>query len=109
MGTYQVPECWPTVGPLLSASNTALKGERSSLELMGVALKTGARSVLASLWNVDDKATAKLMTGFYQQWQQNGFSNKAKALQRAQLELLKTSEFKHPYYWASFVLIGNWQ
>jgi CHAT domain-containing protein len=93
----------------LSASRTALKGERSSLELMGVALKTEARSVLASLWNVNDEATAKLMIEFYRQWQQNGFSNKAKALQQAQLELLKTPGFEHPYYWASFVLIGNWQ
>lgn len=93
----------------LSACNTAIIGEPSSLELVGIAAKTKARSVLASLGIVNDEATAKLMTGFYQHWQQNDFSNKAKALQQAQLELLKTSEFKHPYYWASFVLIGNWQ
>lgn len=92
-----------------SASETAIGSESSSLGLAGLAIKTGARSALASLWNVSDYATARLMTEFYRQWKDNHFSSKAKALQQAQLKLLMTPELAHPYFWAAFVLIGNWQ
>ncbi len=79
------------------------------VKVASMIVKTGARSALASLWNVSDYATARLMTEFYQQWKENHFSSKAKALQQAQLKLLRTPELKHPYFWAAFVLIGNWQ
>jgi CHAT domain-containing protein len=68
----------------------------------------GAASVVASLWKVDDVATAELMKRFYQEM----FINKKKpsaALRDAQLSLAKTTRWKSPYYWAGFVLQGEWR
>jgi CHAT domain-containing protein len=78
------------------------------LGLAGIALKAGARTALTSLWFIDDKTTTRLMKKFYQQWQVRSLS-KAKALQAAQLDLLKDSRYRHPAYWAPFLLIGHWQ
>jgi len=91
----------------LSACQTAVGDERAALGLAGVAIKAGARSALASLWFIDDEATSRVMTGFYEALQQPGVS-KAQALQRAQLELLQDKRFSHPGYWAPFLMIGNW-
>ena len=92
----------------LSACQTAVGDDQAALGLAGIALKAGARSALASLWSIDDKATSILMNKFYQQLQQNGLS-KAKALQTAQQYLLGYYRYQHPAYWASFLLIGNWK
>ncbi|MDM8567510.1 CHAT domain-containing protein [Candidatus Halobeggiatoa sp. HSG11] len=92
----------------LSACQTAVGDDQAALGLAGVALKAGAKSALASLWAIDDDATAILMQKFYQQLHVKQLS-KAKALQMAQLKLLKYRNYKHPAYWASFLLIGNWQ
>jgi CHAT domain-containing protein len=92
---------------VLSACKTANGDKRAPLGLAGVAVRSGARSTLASLWSVDDKSTSELMAKFYQQLTKSGIT-KAEALRRAQIELLQKSEFKHPYYWAAFVLVGNW-
>ncbi|MCK5719128.1 MAG: tetratricopeptide repeat protein [Thiomargarita sp.] len=92
----------------LSACQTAVGDDQAALGLAGVALKAGANSALASLWFINDKATSLLMHYFYQQLQIIGTS-KVKALQIAQKHLLKHSKYKHPAYWASFLLIGNWQ
>jgi len=90
----------------LSACQTAKSDdERAALGLAGVAVKASAKSVLASLWRVDDKATSKLMPMFYRQLQ--NFS-KAQALQEVQKSFLAQKRYKHPYYWAGFVLSGNW-
>ena len=55
----------------------------------------------------DDAATVRLMTGFYAAWLQNG-QGKAAALREAQLQLLGDPATRHPFYCASFALIGNW-
>jgi CHAT domain-containing protein len=93
----------------LSACDTALGDDRAALGLAGVAVQAGARSVLATLWQVQDKVTADLVTAFYTHLQQPGVS-RAQALQQAQITLLTqgTAYTHHPYYWASFLLINNW-
>ncbi len=92
----------------LSACQTAVGDDQAALGLAGIALKAGAKSALASLWSINDEATTILMQKFYQQLHVEKMS-KAKALQIAQLNLLRYRSYKHPAYWASFLLIGNWQ
>ncbi|HBE17692.1 MAG TPA: hypothetical protein DDW51_08775, partial [Cyanobacteria bacterium UBA11367] len=93
----------------LSACQTATGDERAALGLAGVAVRAGARSTLATLWVVDDEGTANLMIKFYEELKDPNVS-KAEALRRAQLWLMAQDErFKKPYYWAPFVLIGNWK
>ena len=92
---------------VLSACQTATGDKRAALGLAGVAVKAGARSTLATLWVVDDQATADLMIQFYQELA-NPTISKAEALRRAQVKLLKNPQFQHPIYWAPFVLVGNW-
>ncbi|WAN69779.1 CHAT domain-containing protein [Moorena producens JHB] len=92
---------------VLSACQTAAGDSRAALGLAGVAVRSGARSTMASLWYVDDLATAELMTRFYQRLA-TGKVTKAEALGQAQQELLQTPEFSHPFYWSAFILLGNW-
>jgi CHAT domain-containing protein len=92
---------------VLSACSTATGDTRSDLGIAGVAVRSGARSTLASLWTVDDKATSKLMGEFYTQLKEPNIT-KAKAIKNAQVSLLKDPLYEHPYYWAPFVLVGNW-
>lgn len=95
---------------VLSACETATGDKRAALGLAGVAVKAGARSTLATLWKVDDEGTAKLMIQFYKELKDTTIS-KAEALQRAQLEFIKQPEgnkLREPYYWAPFILVGNW-
>ncbi|MEK6406802.1 MAG: CHAT domain-containing tetratricopeptide repeat protein [Acidobacteriota bacterium] len=68
-------------------------------------LRAGARSVVVSLWNVSDIATSRLMKDFYQQLV--GDVGNAAALREAKLQMIGAKELKHPYYWASFVIIGK--
>ncbi len=91
----------------LSACQTAVGDERAALGLAGVAVKAGAKSAMATLWYVDDKATSLLIKAFYQQLSQPGTS-KAKALQHAQKWLMSQRQYHHPIYWAPFLMIGNW-
>jgi CHAT domain-containing protein len=91
----------------LSACQTAVGDERAALGLAGVAVKAGARSALATLWFVNDESTTELVTEFYRQLQSSTLS-KAQALQNAQKKLIGSSEYRHPVYWAPFLLIGNW-
>jgi CHAT domain-containing protein len=92
---------------VLSACQTAAGDNRAALGLAGVAVRSGARSTLATLWPVDDQSTSSFMVGFYQALAQSQVT-KAKALRDAQLALLKQPGFRHPFYWAPFVLVGNW-
>ncbi|EDN70997.1 TPR repeat containing protein [Beggiatoa sp. PS] len=92
----------------LSACDTAKGGDKAALGLAGITLKAGAKSALASLWQVDDKSTAELGAEFYRQLKLNQGITKAQALQKAQLKVIKMKEYQHPYYWAAFILIGNW-
>ncbi|MGH8559001.1 MAG: CHAT domain-containing protein, partial [Methylococcales bacterium] len=91
----------------LSACQTAAGDDRAALGLAGVAVKAGARSALASLWFINDPASADLVTEFYRQLKKPGTS-KAKALQQAQWLLLNDERYEHPGYWAPFLMIGNW-
>ena len=91
----------------LSACETAAGDDRAALGLAGVAIKAGARSALATLWTVNDPASAELVSSFYRELQEPSVS-KAKALQQAQVGLLKDARYRHPSYWSAFLLIGNW-
>jgi CHAT domain-containing protein len=91
---------------VLSACETASGDDRAALGLAGVALKAGARSALATLWYVNDKATKALITDFYEGLR-HGLS-RAEALRAAQRALAADPRFSHPAYWAPFLLIGNW-
>ena len=99
---------------VLSACQTAKGDERAILGMAGVAVKAGARSTLATLWPVFDESTAEFMFLFYQQLIQNQAQNmtKAEALRQAQLKLWAQKKpgkrWNHPYYWAPFILLGNW-
>lgn len=95
---------------VLSACQTAAGDDRAALGLAGLAIKAGARSAIATLWFINDKASSDLITGFYHQLKENRLS-KAKALQQAQIHLIKNTKntvYQHPYYWSAFLLIGNW-
>jgi len=91
----------------LSACQTASGDDRAALGLAGVAVKAGARSALATLWFIDDASTSRLITDFYRKIRDSGLS-KAKALQQAQIGIIKDPNLEHPAYWAPFLLIGNW-
>ena len=72
-----------------------------------MAIQSGARSALATLWQVSDEASAALMQAFYQHLHEPGIS-RARALQQAQVKLLKQERFADPFFWAPFLLINNW-
>lgn len=92
---------------VLSACQTAAGDKRAALGMAGVAVRSGARSTLASLWSVSDLSTASLMIQFYRELGKTGVT-KAEALRRAQVGLLHQDDYISPYYWAPFVLLGNW-
>ncbi|MBF0457756.1 MAG: CHAT domain-containing protein [Nitrospirae bacterium] len=91
----------------LSACETAAGDEKAALGLAGLSVKMGVKSTIASLWSVNDEATSMLLVDFYKELKTGG-GFKAKALQRAQLNMLDNDRFSHPLYWAPFLLIGNW-
>ena len=92
---------------VLSACETATGDSRAALGLAGMAVRAGARSTLATLWSVNDRATSKLMGDFYQELS-NKQLPKAEAVRQAQLTLLNNRWYRHPFYWAPYVLLGNW-
>jgi CHAT domain-containing protein len=91
----------------LSACETAMGDDQAALGLAGVAIKAGARSALATLWSINDKASSDLVAEFYRQLSDASIS-KAVALQRAQLTMLNDSLYDHPAYWSAFLLLNNW-
>jgi CHAT domain-containing protein len=93
---------------VLSACDTATGDDRAALGLAGLAVKSGARSTIATLWPVKDKAAALMMTEFYNNLQKPHV-NKAEALRQAQLHLLQKTDFREPFFWSGVVLVGNWQ
>lgn len=111
----------------LSACDTANGGgkDQDGIEVEGMAAavaKQGAASVLASLWPVSDRSTASLMLAFYQGRAPDSGLSRAMALQQAQLSLLRGAgpttatatpaspalPYSHPFFWAPFVIMGNW-
>jgi CHAT domain-containing protein len=91
----------------LSACETAAGDDRAALGLAGVAIKAGARSAVATLWQVNDEVSADLVVDFYRQLRDPSTS-RALALQRAQLKVLGDPRYDHPGFWAPFLLINNW-
>src|SRR5262245_57207711 len=91
----------------LSACQTGVTDDRSALGLAGVAIKAGARSALATLWYINDEASATLVSEFYRQLR-NPRQSKAQALQQAQQKLLADRVYEHPAYWSPFLLLNNW-
>jgi len=94
---------------VLSACETGLGGKLGNgLEILGFGYqmqRTGSRAAIASLWAVKDDGTSVLMSEFYRALQKG--SSKAEALRQAQIELINDSNYRHPLYWAPFILIGN--
>jgi CHAT domain-containing protein len=96
---------------VLSACEMGLGKEIKGEGLIGLTrgfMYAGAPRVVASLWNVDDLATAELMKLFYQRMLKNGLPAGA-ALRAAQLELSRQKRWASPYFWAGFVLHGEWK
>ena len=93
---------------VLSACETAQGDNRASLGLAGIAVRSGAKSTLGTLWAINDRSTSQLMVRFYRNLIE-GKQGKAAALRSAQLEFLRSQEYNDPYYWAPFVLVGQWQ
>lgn len=92
----------------LSACQTAAGDDRAALGLAGLAVKSGARSALASLWYINDRASSLLLADFYEQLRDQPGISKARALQRAQIATKEDLRYRHPAYWSPFILIGNW-
>jgi CHAT domain-containing protein len=95
---------------VLSACSTALGKDVRGEGLIGITrgfMYAGAAGVVASLWKVDDEATAELMKHFYAALFEKGMPPAA-ALRDAQLELAKHSRWQSPYYWAGFVIQGQY-
>ena len=119
----------------LSACETGMSGNAGNgreVDGLGTAAqRKGAKAVISSLWSVNDASTGELMADFYRRWAAGeGRVEKAEALRQAQLDLLlgkarpdsdatgrgfeaasagAPGGFAHPYYWAPFVLMGNWR
>jgi len=96
---------------VLSACETALGKDLSGEGLVGLThgfLSAGSKSIVASLWKVDDRATAMLMSDFYQSMLQNGMPPAA-ALRAAKLNVMKQQRWQAPYYWAGFVFQGEYE
>ncbi len=94
----------------LSACQTAFGKEVTGEGAMSLSygfLHAGARRVIASLWPVDDEATAELLSGFYAQWLHSPGESPSAVLRRSQLALRQTPRWRAPYYWASLVLQGE--
>jgi CHAT domain-containing protein/tetratricopeptide (TPR) repeat protein len=84
-----------------------------------LAAARGAKAVMATLWSVNDSSTGKFMIDFYKDWTTGNSTPKAEALRQAQVNMLRNggddpdsvchATLKHPFFWAPFILIGNWQ
>jgi CHAT domain-containing protein len=99
-----------------------------------IAQQKGAEAVLATLWDVNDASTSQLMSDFYTRWVKSPTAGKAESLRQAQLAFLRGhheslptgshrgvqaieddpslnhgTDYSHPFYWAPFILIGNYQ
>jgi CHAT domain-containing protein len=97
---------------VLSACQTALgkeiRGEGLASLTRGF-MYAGASRVVASLWKVDDEASAELMTLFYTKMLGRELLSPPAALREARKEMQKDERWRHPYFWAGFVLQGEWQ
>jgi CHAT domain-containing protein len=95
---------------VLSGCKTGLGKEIKGEGLVGLTrafMYAGSARVIVSLWDVNDKATAELMTEFYKRLLSNPSMSPAAALRAAQLSIMKMKAWKSPYYWAAFVIQGE--
>jgi len=95
---------------VLSACQTGLGQEVRGEGLVGLTrgfMYAGAARVVVSLWNVNDRATSELMGRFYRKMLKEG-RPPAAALRSAQVEMWQQKAWQAPYYWAAFVLQGDW-
>ena len=96
---------------VLSACETGLGKDIKGEGLVGLTrgfMYAGAARIVVSLWSVNDRATADLMTRFYQKMLQQGV-RPAAALRTAQVEMWKQKQWQAPFYWAAFVMQGEWR
>ena len=96
---------------VLSACQTALGKDIKGEGLVGLTrgfIYAGAARVVASLWKVDDAATAELMSQFYKAMLGEGM-RPAAALRAAQVHMWRQPRWRAPYYWAGFILQGEWK
>jgi CHAT domain-containing protein len=91
----------------LSACDTAAGDDKAALGLAGIAIKAGARSAMATLWQVHDAVAAELVAAFYSELL-NPSVSRAMALQRAQLKILSDPRYEHPGFWSPFLMINSW-
>jgi CHAT domain-containing protein/tetratricopeptide (TPR) repeat protein len=98
---------------VLSACQTALGREVRGEGLVGLTrgfMYAGAPRVVASLWRIDDRATAELMRRFYTKMlRADNPLRPAAALHEAQVEMWRSERWRSPYYWAAFTLQGEWK
>jgi len=93
---------------ILSACETAVGDDQASMGLAGAAVQAGSESAIASLWEVDDAGTARLMKEFYQFYAQG--QGRAEALRNAQIAMIaEGGDFSNPGIWAAFTLLGAWR
>ncbi len=92
---------------VLSACETAQGDDRAVLGLAGIAVRTGARSVLSTLWVAKDAPNTEFMVRFYEELAKPGIT-KAQAVRQAQLALLNEYGYTTPHIWSTYVLVGNW-
>jgi CHAT domain-containing protein len=96
---------------VLTACQTAMGEQAPGREVHNMARSfsiAGASAIIASLWSISDLATYDLMVIFYEQLLSKKQS-KIEALRQAQLTMLQRQEYRHPFYWAAFELIGDWR
>ena len=104
---------------VMSACQTALPPEINQDVVVGDEIQglgqalfvAGVPTALLTLWNVNDASTGELMIEFYQSLMSSGHATKAESLAAAQLALFRGDyglAYRHPYYWASFVMYGDW-
>lgn len=94
----------------LSACQTSIGGWDPSAvysSLSRAFAKAGAPTVVASLWSVNDTATRDMMTVFYRELAAG--QSKAEAMRRAQLAVMHDARFTHPFFWAPFIVLGDWR
>lgn len=95
---------------VLSGCETALGKDIRGEGMVGLTrgfMYAGARRVVASLWQIDDRATAELMKRFYELMLRGKGLSPAAALREAQIDISKKGNWKHPYYWAAFTIQGE--
>src|SRR5436190_1523182 len=97
---------------MLSACETGLGKEKRGEGVIGLTrafMYAGAPTVGVTLWSVADKSTADLMTEFYKRYLPANGAASSSALREAQLSMIKGQKYSAPFYWAPFVLVGDWK